>query len=466
MALRMKNKLGFIDGFVCPPATDDPKYGVWDRCNTTVCSWILNSLASDILSSILWMDTAYDKWQDLKNRYWQGDLFRITELQKAIYSHREGDQTATQYFTHLKGLWQELDNFRPIPSCSCTVRCNCALIPTIKQYRDSDYVVRFLKGLNDQYAQVRSNIMLMRPLPNVDIVFSLLCQQERQFLLPTQEPHIIASVSDSNKSKGRGKGFQKGSSSSSQGKTGQGHGPSKTCSFCHKTGHTIDVCFKKNGYPKKDAAVNNCNVDNSVVDGEDTDDTRSNFNSSPPALTFPPEQHNAILELLQQTSHAANQITSNKVQHTGNSGNICLVTSKGKVTRWVLDTDATDHVCHDVRLFQFFKKIRPITIKLPYGSSLISSISGTVYFSKDLYLNDFLYLPSFHINLVSVIKLTRHLGCQLIIDSSSCLIQDKASSKMIGAAEPFGELYMLPGPVSRLSFVNFVSSFDNVDNSV
>jgi hypothetical protein len=81
MAIQMKNKLGFVDGSIRAPERDDPKFSVWDRCNPTICSWILHSLKPAVLSSILLMDTTVDIWKDLKNLYWQGDLFSITKLQ-------------------------------------------------------------------------------------------------------------------------------------------------------------------------------------------------------------------------------------------------------------------------------------------------------------------------------------------------------------------------------------------------
>ncbi|MCH83453.1 retrovirus-related pol polyprotein from transposon TNT 1-94, partial [Trifolium medium] len=58
--------------------------------------------------------------------------------------------------------------------------------------RDSDQVIRFLKGLNDQYTAVRSQIMLMDPLPNIGKVYSLLVQQERQTVMPLDESKLLA----------------------------------------------------------------------------------------------------------------------------------------------------------------------------------------------------------------------------------------------------------------------------------
>ena len=90
----------------------------------------------------------------------------------------------------MKKLWQELDNFRPIPISNCVD--NCAAIARMKQYKDSDQVIRFLKGLNEQYSAVRSQIMLMEPLPPIGRVYSLLVQQERQAVTPLDESKLLA----------------------------------------------------------------------------------------------------------------------------------------------------------------------------------------------------------------------------------------------------------------------------------
>jgi hypothetical protein len=142
-----------------------------------IISWISNSVEPEISQSILWMDTAAEVWKDLKDRFYQGDVFRISDLQEEIYMLKQGDSTISSYYTKMKKLWQELDNFRPIPITSCND--DCKALAKMRAYRDSDQVIRFMKGLNDQYAAVRSQIMLMDPLPNIGKVYSLLAQQER-----------------------------------------------------------------------------------------------------------------------------------------------------------------------------------------------------------------------------------------------------------------------------------------------
>jgi hypothetical protein len=76
------------------------------------------------------------------------------------------------YYTRTKELWQELDNFRPIPNNRCND--DYKALNKMRAYKDSDQVIRFIKGLNNQYIVVRSHITLMEHLPNISKVYSLL----------------------------------------------------------------------------------------------------------------------------------------------------------------------------------------------------------------------------------------------------------------------------------------------------
>lgn len=58
----------------------------------------------------------------------------------------------------------------------------------------------FLMGLNNSYAGVRAQILLMDPIPPINKVFSLIVQEEhqrsvRQLLLPTDSVALAAEKS-------------------------------------------------------------------------------------------------------------------------------------------------------------------------------------------------------------------------------------------------------------------------------
>lgn len=122
-AISGKNKIHFIDGSIPMPDSFDPYFDLWECNNNLVHSWLMDSVSSSIAQSIVYMDSAADVWRDLKERFSQGDLVHIAELQQKLYSFRQDSSSVTDYFTELKVLWEELKNYRPTRSCVCDVKC-------------------------------------------------------------------------------------------------------------------------------------------------------------------------------------------------------------------------------------------------------------------------------------------------------------------------------------------------------
>jgi len=146
----------------------------WIRCNNMVLSWIMNSVSKEIAASIIYITTAEAMWKDLKERFSQGNAPRIFQLQKTMSALSQGNSSVSAYYTRLKGLWDELANYRPIPACSC------GGLKTVVEYNHQEYVFQFLMGLNDSFSHIRGHILLFDPLPTINKVFSLVLQEERQ----------------------------------------------------------------------------------------------------------------------------------------------------------------------------------------------------------------------------------------------------------------------------------------------
>jgi hypothetical protein len=118
-ALGAKMKLDFIDGSIPIPADAfDPTFRAWNRCNQLVSSWILNSVSPSIAQSVVFLENAIDIWNELRERFSQSDLVRISELQQEIYALKQDSRSVTNFYSDLKVLWEELELYLPIPTCT------------------------------------------------------------------------------------------------------------------------------------------------------------------------------------------------------------------------------------------------------------------------------------------------------------------------------------------------------------
>jgi len=163
---------------------------------------------------------------------------------------KQGSKSVLEYFTEMKTLWEELNSHRPMPHCTCPHSCRCAAMRKARHYRLEDQVIQFLTGLNDQFNVVKTQVLMLDPLPSINKVYSLVVQEERNNLSLSSshnEPFSIVNATDSRKPQGRGRGYSNGCK------------PPRHCTFCGKSNHTVKCCYQKHGhsnFPKQNSSVN------------------------------------------------------------------------------------------------------------------------------------------------------------------------------------------------------------------
>ena len=101
--------------------------------------------------------------------------------------------------------------------------------------------MKFLMGLNDSFSQVRTQVLLMDPIPSFSKVYSLLTQGETQRKTPNAsivkvDSTILATKlsNDHHSTNSGGKGKDR-----------------PICTHCGKTGHIVDKCYKLHGFPSR-----------------------------------------------------------------------------------------------------------------------------------------------------------------------------------------------------------------------
>uniref|UniRef100_A0A2N9HYD2 Integrase catalytic domain-containing protein n=1 Tax=Fagus sylvatica TaxID=28930 RepID=A0A2N9HYD2_FAGSY len=473
MALTAKNKVGFINGTISAPDDQSlPSFNLWTRCNTMVISWLLNSVSKEIASSVIYANTAQEMWEDLKERFAQGNGPRIFEIQKAISSLTQDQCNVSAYFTKLKSLWDELNNYRSFPACSC------GALKILIDNKQHENVMQFLMGLNDSFANVRAQILMMEPLPAINKAFSLVVQEERQRSIGVT---ALGNSGDSMALYTRSEMPR----NNFGGRSYSGKKERPLCSHCGISGHIVDKCYKLHGFPPGFKFRNASHAANQV----------SVMEESSPHLPITQAQCQQLLAMLTSQaslSSASSQVPLNSAQSclpsqstdmaasasaseassSSNPHQVAAVTSqfmsgifhaysspfipKHSVfsvdttykpslfqNEWIVDTGATDHMVYSLSSFTSITSAIHSYIHLPNGQKVLATHIGSVQISHTLTLTNVLCVPAFSFNLISITKLTDSMPCCVLFSSHFCFIQDLISWKRIGLAKRKHGLYIL-----------------------
>ncbi|XP_068305030.1 uncharacterized protein [Pyrus communis] len=175
-ALKAKNKLSFVDGTFKKPKQKVAAANLhqWDRCNSLVKTWLVNSISPELQSSVIYYDLAYQVWEDLKERFSQTNNMQLYHIESAIHDCVQGAITVSSYFTKLKALWDERDAAISLPDCDYNT------LQHVLAFQQNQKAIKFLMGLNETFSAVKDQILLMDPLPPINKVYSLVLRHEKQ----------------------------------------------------------------------------------------------------------------------------------------------------------------------------------------------------------------------------------------------------------------------------------------------
>ncbi|KAL0457111.1 UNVERIFIED_CONTAM: Retrovirus-related Pol polyprotein from transposon RE1 [Sesamum latifolium] len=207
-ALGSRMKLSFIDGRSVRPSDDSPELDEWIRKDYLVITWILNNVSKTIVDAFMYVNSGRSMWLELEARYGKSNGPMIYNLEREISSITQGDLSITEYYTKIRKLWDEIACLDPPPVCTCTAHRG-----TVAR-EASHQLMQFLMGLSTPFANVRSQILVMDPRPDVAKAFAMLLNVKKEL---QAKPYVDK----------RG----------------------VFCEHCQKTGHAKETCFKLHGTP-------------------------------------------------------------------------------------------------------------------------------------------------------------------------------------------------------------------------
>lgn len=250
LSLMSRRKFEFIDGSIKKP-TDKYRLLDWRCVQATLVQWILNTIDASVKKTVPYFEEAKLLWDVLKERFSIGNGPRIQQIKAALADCRQPkNMSVVDYFGKLQILWDELGSYEPIIACTCggcscgkctCGGCKCDFSKVMQKRMDVERFHQFLYGINDElYGNVRSNLLSQDPLPTLDRAYQTLLQEEKvrnssRAKSECDDVLTLAVKSDGNKfDRFRYDGKDKSN---------------LVCSFCNRTGHQVNNCFSKNGYP-------------------------------------------------------------------------------------------------------------------------------------------------------------------------------------------------------------------------
>ncbi|KAL0534469.1 hypothetical protein IC582_028760 [Cucumis melo] len=426
IGLSVKNKLGFIDGNL--PRPNEDLLPSWIRNNNIIISWILNSVSKPISASILFANLARSIWLDLKERFQRKNAPRIFHLKRSLATLSQNQESVSMYFTKFKTLIDELNSYRS--ACTCG-SCRCGRNQEVANFLQTEYLMDFLMGLNDSYAQTRTQLLLMEPIPSISRAFSLLLQEEQQRAIGSFSPAIntpaIALVVSSNNPRNN---F-----------VHKHHKDRPICTHCNILGHTVGRCYKVHGYPPryKTKQQRTSNSNSESVSSNNTNSVTTQTSNASTSLNSVTN----LTEALLQCQNLLNQLQSQLTAPSNNSINHIISTLSN--SHWIIDSGASTHICHSK---EFLTDIKPCSasISLPNKNTYQVKNIGTVKLSDTLIWKYILYMPDFTFNLLSVSAIRKESSLSVQLFTEICTIQDKYTSKKISSAKLFQGLYIIDQP--------------------
>ncbi|XP_076940576.1 uncharacterized protein LOC143609813 [Bidens hawaiensis] len=242
-----KNKIGFVDGSIKKPESSSTLCMPWMRADAMIKRWLTTAMEKDIRSSVKYNNTACEIWTDLQERFGKKSAPRAYELKQCLTLTQQDGSFVTAYFTKLKGLWDEIESVLPTPHCTCD-GCLCGIGKKLFDLKQKERLYEFLMGLDTEFSVIRTQILAMQPMPNLNVAFHLVYEdeQQRQITIPRKPSKEAAAFQASfprREVSQQKRGSQKNEKLGLVDKTDH-------CTFCGRDGHNREGCFKRIGYPE------------------------------------------------------------------------------------------------------------------------------------------------------------------------------------------------------------------------
>ncbi|GAA0147680.1 hypothetical protein LIER_36564 [Lithospermum erythrorhizon] len=131
-------------------ALDEASFKQCRKVNSTLISWMLNSMSVEIIRGFMFASSVKMMWDEIKEQFGATNGPRLYDLRRSLYSVKQNTDSVAVYYNKIKRIWDELRCIKP------TTNAN-----------DEECMMKFLMGLNEVFDVIHNQILFKDPLPSL-----------------------------------------------------------------------------------------------------------------------------------------------------------------------------------------------------------------------------------------------------------------------------------------------------------
>nr|XP_016438277.1 PREDICTED: uncharacterized protein LOC107764235 [Nicotiana tabacum] len=219
---------------------DEKAIALWAKIDAQLCSILWRSIDSKLMPLFRPFQTCYLVWAKARTLY-TNDISRFYDVISRMTNLKKQELDMSTYLGQVQAVMEE---FETLMSVSASVSKQ-------QEQRQKMFLVLTLAGLPHDLDSVRDQILASPTVPTVDELFSRLLR----LAAAPSHPVISSQILDSSVLASQTVDVR--ASQAMENRRGGGRfGRSRPkCSYCHKLGHTREMCYSLNGRPPKNAYV-------------------------------------------------------------------------------------------------------------------------------------------------------------------------------------------------------------------
>lgn len=148
--------------------------------------------------------TTREVWNNLVDRYSVTNISQYYSLQQLTSSTSQGSSDIATYYAKRKGYRDKLYTIFLDWPCTCGA---------MHEHIEAQKLIQFLSGLNETYSTIKSNILMMSFVPNMEKAYSILIIDEKQREIHSRShpfsPYSTSFIANSHSNLGSGQSNQK-----------------------------------------------------------------------------------------------------------------------------------------------------------------------------------------------------------------------------------------------------------------